>query len=120
MNQDLQTRLESIKEQCRKAIELGEAATSGPWRARASSVMEATVCDETGFIVATANQFAASFGNQRDYHNAAFIAHSHTFSTNAARALLVAIEWLEAFCETDNHIDLSPLIELCNQWEAQP
>jgi len=67
-------RLEKIKAKCQANLALAEKRTPGNWTCVLSTVTEATVRDETAFIVATANQFAASFGDKRDDANAAYIA----------------------------------------------
>lgn len=60
--------------------------TPGPWKAVTGGAAENTVIAEDGFIVATVNQFAASFGNKQDDANARLIA--------AAPELLHALQML--------------------------
>ena len=61
--------------------------TRGPWFVKTGNSTENRVCDATGFIVATVNQYAASFDDKADDANARLIA--------AAPDLLAVLQELE-------------------------
>ena len=107
MTTDLQTRISSIKEQCRKAIELVEAAEPLHWQADGSDVIRISEAGDAYDYV------CSDCTNE----GGAFIAHSRTFTPNAARALLTLIETLEKWHGLQAIICLE---ELCNQWETRP
>lgn len=60
--------------------------TPGPWTSQVGKARENLIVDEIGFIIASVNQFAESFGDKQDDANAHLIA--------AAPDLLAALKML--------------------------
>jgi hypothetical protein len=87
--------LEKIKAKCQANLALAKKRTQGNWTCVLSSATEATVRDEKALIVATANQFAESFGDKRDDANAAYIAACASDAEAGWRSTIAAIEWLQ-------------------------
>lgn len=90
MTPSQQTALDALKADCRRAIELADKATPGPWISDE---------DDEGSFVETPERCITNTGTQED---ARFLAHARTFSPSAARRLLTAIEALEATIERLN------------------
>lgn len=93
------TKIEQIKQACRLAIELGDAATEAPWEASDKCDKDQWyvlnhITDEEG-APDTAVVCRMSWPYDEDKHDAAFIAQARTFTPAAARALLASIEALE-------------------------
>lgn len=94
--------LEKIKAKCRANLALAEKRTPGDWiAANLGEATEATVRAESGFIVCTVNQFAASFGDKKDQANAAYIAACAGAAEAGWRSTIAAIDRL-AFDTTAN------------------
>ena len=134
MNPDLTARIERVKAECRKVIELGEKATPGPWDNEAGPYVYARIPGgrpngEYILQVTCVNGAGKPLTREQNTANAAFIAQSRTFSPAAARALLVAIEGLEVIaylCQPDVESCRDPesandaretLTEICNQFD---
>ena len=100
----MKQRIEAIKAECLRAIELTEAATPGPWHTdSARGVMtpaEMPVCYPFGTL-------------EEEEKNAAHIANARTFTPKAARCLLAQIDMLEAgAC-------WQAIDKLCDEWEGR-
>ncbi len=101
MNMELQTKLDSIKADCRRAIALGEGATDGPWH---PEIFEGDLewrawipaVDGRPHQTYTICSGAWNIGDSR------FIAFSRAFTPAAAQVLLVAIEALEIIARHDH------------------
>lgn len=102
-------KLESIKAALRRAIELSEAATVGPWKS-------------IGHWVGQSHSCVASCAHYAHDADAAFIAHARTFTPAAARALLTAIEGLESVsCRGyDESASRAALATICRDWPEDP
>lgn len=89
---ELTARLEKIKAACRKAVELGEKATAGPWAALPTHLAGTIPYIEPPSGAPVCRML---FDSEQSLSNASFIAFSRTFTPFAASALLTAIEGLE-------------------------
>jgi hypothetical protein len=96
MTPDAIAKLEKIKAKCQANLAFAEKRTPGKWTCVLSTATEATVRDETAFIVATANQFAESFGNKRDDANAAYIAACASDAEAGWRSTIAAIDSIQS------------------------
>lgn len=113
MNEQLAAKLERIKAACRKAIEFGENATSGPWSQ--SEVEDGRWINNSQKASEGYRLICAMSGSdyQRD---AAWIKHARTFSPAAAQALLTAIEALE---RADSRPTTDLLQSIADQWPEE-
>lgn len=114
----MKEKLKAIKSALRRAIELSEAATPGPWhvpRGHETNVVShadtlcVSKCGESPRPVAA------------DIDNAAFIAYARTFAPAAAKELLRVIEALEtgtgSLWAQDTKLLCNSILEtICREW----
>lgn len=119
MTTELTLALARIRSDCERAIELGEKATPGQWRA--GDVTEHSDCSQSHYPV-----FWPDCGNGAHVAreaDAAFIAHSRTFSPAAARAVLTTINGLKLIAEHGQEPErgacLFDLQTLAEQWPKE-
>ena len=99
-------KLTRIKALARKAIELDARAASGPWTNHDRCALRR---DGNLVCVATPDHAAGAA-------NVAFIAHARTFAPAAARALLTAIQGLEAVSHLFGLESNATLDGICHDW----
>lgn len=108
--------IEQIKAECRKAIELGQSATAGPWVASPFGRVSAD-CGIILDAVSSASSFA------QDDINGNHIAHARKFSPAAAKVVLAEINWLEYQANSYEGwikiMFLGRLQVICEMWEGQ-
>lgn len=89
-----------ILAECDKTLALAEKATPGPWHIAKGGLGNTERLDtvyathEDLHYICACRDFACIHDRERNTENAALIAHSRTFTPDAARALKVAIEAL--------------------------
>ncbi len=129
--------LEEIKAECRKTLELDEKATPEPWESD-GEVVDWLLGASPGVAVRyhvdkscsspvcmvqphLAGRYMAA-GSMRPIEDAAFIAHSRTFTPFTAQAMLTMIEWLEhgtgSFWTDEMHDFCNGKLQsICSAWE---
>lgn len=118
----MKEKLEQIKAACREAIALGEKATEGPWvwrKGRTQMHLHSCGRPDAGCFSQITMPIPSLQKESREAYeaNAAFIAHARTFSPEAAKALLVAIEALD---EIEGMPAYAALTQICANWPDQP
>lgn len=117
--------IEEIKERCREAISLGEAATKGPWIPSVWGTQILTgdswqticVCNEMKNDHRLAEWEDGSGKPKHNAANANLLAFSRTFSPLAAKALLAVIEHAE-YIRTDAPGEIASILdEIRENWK---
>lgn len=118
--------LEQIKAECRKALELSEKATPGPWSVsencvKTNDLITSPECETSrGYVLWAAKT------NSRNREDFDLISHSRTFTPFAAQAMLTMIEGLEgvAFIKEivrdESYVGTiahTRLVLICKQWD---
>jgi hypothetical protein len=126
MTANPQARLEAIKAECHKVIELGEKATAGPWHWDIKGNALSPYGDlESPTRTVLASRHDGNFGSQlrSTPQDRAFIAHSRSFSPASARALLAVIGAMlkpmqSPYCTDKEYLFSDDALRLiCDQWE---
>jgi len=120
----MKTTIEQIKAECRKAIELGEKATPGPWM-----IIDAESDDpETREECTALCTPKGLLGGDNLNIDTEFISHSRAFSPRAAKLALNEIQALEEEATTSSttmamaHLKqfcIQRLQSICGQWEEE-
>lgn len=102
------TTIDQIKQQCREIIELAEKATPGPWIVVGEKTGQCGVLQN---IEDNPDHVILDGGSYLYQKDAQFIAAARSFTPQAARALLGAIEMFELLHAS------SALDAICREWE---
>lgn len=95
MTTELKAKLDSIRAECQRAIDLAEKATPGPWIVEDGN--EFVTCRKQGvtFDIAVIQDLHRQGMAPNSDSDLEFIAHARSFTPAAARAVLCIMETLE-------------------------